>query len=68
MIENAPLPVNREMIEKYKIDFVIHGDDFDKDMIHEQYGAAIEMGIFKTVPYTPGISTTDIINRIKNRH
>jgi len=68
VIENAPLPVNRELIEKYKIDFVIHGDDFDKDMIHEQYGAAIEMGIFKTVPYTPVISTTDIINRIKNRH
>ena len=26
----------------------------------------IEMGIFKKVPSTPGISTTDITNRLKN--
>jgi cytidyltransferase-like protein len=67
VIENAPLPVTKELLKELEIDFVVHGDDFNPDMIHIHYGVPIEMGIFKTVPYTPGISTTDIINRIKNR-
>jgi hypothetical protein len=31
------------------------------------YKVPIEMGIYRSVGYTPGISTTDIIARIKEK-
>jgi cytidyltransferase-like protein len=64
VIPNAPLGVDESLLDKYRIDVVVHGDDFDEDLIYEQYGPAIERGIFCTVPYTEGISTSDIIERI----
>lgn len=67
VIKNAPLGVTKELILENNIDLVIHGDDFNEATIRDQYGIPMDMGIFMTVPYTPGISTTDIINRIKNR-
>lgn len=67
VIEGAPLFVTEPWLKEHKIDVVAHGDDFNPETIHYWYGEAIDMGIFKTVPYTKGISTTDIINRIKER-
>jgi len=66
---DAPIGVTKELIEDNKIDLVIHGDDFqNEEIILEHYGVPVSMGIFKTVPYTAGISTTDIIERIKSRN
>ena len=67
VLPNAPLVITDEWIKKHKIDVVVHGDDFDKEKIRKYYAAAIDKGIFKTVPYTKGISTTEILNRIKQR-
>ena len=66
VISDAPLSVEREWIERHDIDLVMHGDDFSSDMMELCYKVPIEMGIFRTVAYTPGISTTEIINRCKN--
>lgn len=63
-----PLRLTEKMIRELKIDYVVHGDDFNQDLLEDQYGAALKAGIFRTVPYTPGISTTDIIHRIVDRH
>lgn len=63
-----PLRLTEEMIRELKIDYVVHGDDFNKDLLEDQYGAALKAGIFRTVPYTAGISTTEIIRRIVSRH
>ena len=63
-----PLRLTEQMIHDLQIDFVVHGDDFNKDLLEDQYGAALRAGIFRTVPYTPGISTTTIIQRIVERH
>ena len=63
-----------------KIDVVCHGDDFDANKIKLYYAAPMEMGIFRTIPYarvvlrslthrcryTQGISTTEILRRIKS--
>lgn len=65
VIKNAPLIVTEEIITKYKIDLVVHGDDFDKAKLEKYYSVPIKMGIFKTVPYTPSISTTEILERVK---
>lgn len=63
-----PLRLTDEIIRELKIDLVVHGDDFNKDLLEDQYGAALRAGIFRTVPYTPGISTSTIIRRIVDRY
>ncbi|MBS0653718.1 MAG: adenylyltransferase/cytidyltransferase family protein, partial [Verrucomicrobia bacterium] len=68
VIVAPPLRLTKEWIEEHEIDLVVHGDDFNPDMLMDQYGVSIEMGIFKAVPYTRGISTTNIINRIVERY
>ncbi|MCH8938350.1 MAG: adenylyltransferase/cytidyltransferase family protein [Gemmatimonadetes bacterium] len=65
VIPDAPLVVDRAWIELHRIDFVVHADDLDEDELDRLYRAPREMGIFRTVPYTHGISTTEIIERIK---
>ncbi|MCB1110202.1 MAG: adenylyltransferase/cytidyltransferase family protein [Chlamydiia bacterium] len=67
VIVNVPIGITEEWIKKYDIDLVIHGDDFSEVNKNIHYGVPIRMGIFKTVPYTQGISTTDIIKRVISR-
>ena len=64
---HAPLRIDAEWIAKYDIHLVVHGDDFSQEQMKYYYGVPIEMGIFRIVPYTPGISTSEIIRRIKER-
>ena len=64
---NAPLIVDDAWIAKYDIDLVVHGDDFTQEQLDYYYGVPLQMGIFRTVPYTSGISTSEIIRRIKER-
>ncbi|HEV7737176.1 MAG TPA: adenylyltransferase/cytidyltransferase family protein [Chlamydiales bacterium] len=68
IIVAPPLRLTEEMVKEHKIDFVVHGDDFNKDLLEDQYGVALKLGIFRTVPYTKGISTSDIIDRIVSRY
>ena len=69
VIVGAPLYASKEYLQNLKIDVVVHGDDFDPldPLTQSQYGSAIKMGIFKQIPYTDGISTTEIIERIIKR-
>ena len=64
VLPNAPLIIDRAWIEKHDIDLVVHGDDFSQEQLDYFYGVPIRMGIFRTVRYTPGISTSEIIRRI----
>ncbi len=63
-----PLRLTEEWIHEHRIDLVVHGDDFNQDLLMDQYGTSIEMGIFRSVPYCKGISTTNIIQRIIDRY
>ena len=63
VVGDAPWIMDHAWIEKHKIDLVVHGDDYAQDRIERIYNVPISMGIFRTVPYTPGISTTEIIRR-----
>ena len=67
VIVAPPLRLTEEWIQEHEIDLVVHGDDFNAETLMDQYGAAIRLGIFRTVPYTKGISTTDIIQRVVDR-
>lgn len=68
VIPGAPLEITEEWIKQHQIDLVVHGDDLNPETVHQWYKVPIEQGIFKTVPYTKGISTTEIIERIINRY
>ena len=65
VVPNAPLEIDRTFIEKHNIDLVVHGDDFSSDLEKLCYKIPMQMGIYQTVGYTEGISTTDLINRVK---
>lgn len=52
------------IIETYKIDFVVHGDDPCIVNGKDVYEAAKAAGKFRSIPRTHGISSTDIIGRM----
>jgi ethanolamine-phosphate cytidylyltransferase len=68
VIPDCPYVMNAEyvhwVIQEYKIDFVVHGDDPCIVDGKDVYAAAKEAGKFRTIPRTSGISTTDIIGRM----
>ncbi len=66
VLPNAPWVTDRDWIAKHNINLVVHGSDYSQEDLNKTYAAAIEMGILRTVTYTPGISTTDIIQRCKD--
>ena len=66
VIPDAPLIVDQEWITAHRIALVVHGDDFSDEMKRICYKTPIDLGIFRLVSYTPGVSTTEIIKRIKN--
>lgn len=67
VLPDAPLEVPAEWLDRHRIDLVVHGDDFDATSLRRCYQAAIDRGILRIVPYTPGISTTDLIARVARR-
>jgi len=60
------LTIDQKWISVHNIDLVVHGDDFSDEMKKMCYKTPIDLGIFRLVSYTPGVSTTEIIKRIKN--
>ena len=64
VIEDAPLVLTKKYIDENNIDIVVHGDD-KSPHFEEQHKVPLEMGIMKYLKYTDGISTTDLIERIK---
>ena len=67
VLPNAPFVVTRAWIEEHNIHLVVHGDDFSREQLEYFYKVPVEMGIFRTVRYTDGISTSEIISRIIQR-
>ena len=65
VVSDAPLVIERAWIEQHNIDLILHGDDVSREMEERWYKIPIEMGIYRSVGYTPEISTTKIIARIR---
>jgi cytidyltransferase-like protein len=64
VVPDCPCPVTEEFIRKYKIDLVVHGDDYSEEDIEKWYSVPKKLNMLRIVPYTKGISTTEIIDRI----
>jgi cytidyltransferase-like protein len=67
VIADAPLAVTEEWIKQHRIDLVVHGDDIDDRQTDAMYAVPARMGILRTVPYTAGISTSEILRRLEQR-
>jgi ethanolamine-phosphate cytidylyltransferase/choline-phosphate cytidylyltransferase len=67
VIPNAPWLFDPTWIEKYDLSLVVHGDDYTDEKQRQIYRIPIERGIFRTVPYTKGISTTQIIHQRREK-
>ena len=65
VLPDAPWATDRDWIEKHNIQVVVHGNDYSPEGFNNMLSVPIEMGILRLVPYTPGISTTEIIQRCK---
>ena len=65
VLPHAPWIVDRAWIEKYNIHLVVHGDDYAQETLEHIFQVPFEMGIFRVIPYTGGISSTEIIRRCK---
>lgn len=57
--------VPQEFLEKHKIDLCVHGTD---NKCEKLYAWAHEQHMMRFLPYTDGISTSDIVKRIIDRH
>jgi len=68
VIPDAPLVITEEYLKKHNINLVIHGhSEEENEKYNFMYKVPYELGIFKRVSYTEGISTTEIIQRLKTR-
>ena len=70
VIVNSPLTIDKKFIKENKIDLVAHAFSNNKDLEKQEsyFKVAKELGIFRRVKYNKGISTTQIINKIKNNY
>ncbi|EJS43723.1 muq1p [Saccharomyces arboricola H-6] len=65
VVEAAPYVTDPDWMDRYQCQYVVHGDDITLDASGEDcYKLVKEMGRFKVVKRTQGVSTTEIIHRI----
>ncbi len=66
----API-VDEAFIRKHRIHVMVHGEEYLPENIKpggmDYYKIPREMGIVKTIPRTPGISSTDLMRRMLDR-
>lgn len=65
VIKNAPMPITPDFLSEHNISAVIHANDISAESRDYWYKIPIAWGIYHEIEYSSGISTTDIINRIK---
>lgn len=67
IIRGAPLNPPKDFLVSNEFDLVIHAHPEEEDEKYRQFfDAANDLGIFKRIDYNSGISTSELINRIKN--
>lgn len=68
VIEKCPLIVTPEFIKKNNISMVVHGFSNEQDWIKQQSFYENIIDNFSKIEYYDKISTTEIINKIKNEY
>mmetsp|Transcript_28184 Transcript_28184/g.77442 ORF Transcript_28184/g.77442 Transcript_28184/m.77442 type:complete len:473 (-) Transcript_28184:31-1449(-) len=68
VVPGCPYIMNKDyldyVIEKYRIDYVVHGDDPCIVNGVDVYAESKRRGKYRSIPRTEGVSTTDIVGRM----
>eukprot|EP01062_Namystynia_karyoxenos_P056291 TRINITY_DN47255_c0_g1_i1.p1 TRINITY_DN47255_c0_g1~~TRINITY_DN47255_c0_g1_i1.p1 ORF type:complete len:588 (+),score=183.33 TRINITY_DN47255_c0_g1_i1:140-1765(+) len=69
VVPEAPYVMNKEYIEqvvfgKYRCDYIVHGDDPCIVDGKDVFQVARDLGRYREIPRTEGVSTTDIVGRM----
>jgi cytidyltransferase-like protein len=68
VVPNVPYIMSDEyvrwVIQAYRIDYVVHGDDPCIVDGRDVYESAVRLGKYRTIPRTEGVSTTEIVGRM----
>ncbi len=67
VIADAPDRLTEAFLDAHDIALVVHGDDLDAAGATEVYGPAVSTGRLRLVPRTEGVSTTELIARVRAR-
>ncbi len=67
VIPDAPLRLTQAFLDEHDVALVVHGDDLDAEGAADVYGPAADAGLLRLVPRTDGVSTTDLIERVRRR-
>jgi len=63
VVFHSPFVLTEEFVDRMNIHMVTHGNDHSDDSVKKYYQVALDREIYRTVPYTNGVSTTDLIAR-----
>jgi cytidyltransferase-like protein len=63
----APYRVTLDFLDERDIALVVHGDDIPPESVEEVYGPVAAAGRLRLVRYTAGVSTTELIARVRRR-
>ena len=65
---DCPYVMNEEylnsMIKKHNLDYIVYGDDPCIVDGKDVYQTAVDKGMYRTIPRTEGVSTTEIVGRM----
>jgi cytidyltransferase-like protein len=67
VLPSAPYAVTAAFLDQYDIGLVVHGDDVSPEAIEEAYGEIAAAGKLRLIERTGGISTTELIRRVRER-
>lgn len=67
VVADAPFVVDEGFLDEHAITTVVHGDDLSLDGAASIYGPAVERGALVLVQRSPGLSTTQVIQRVLER-
>src|SRR4051812_30711497 len=65
IVENAPYVTHLDTLDKYNINFCVHGEDITTDEFgNDSYAAVKSAGRYETIKRSEGVSTTEIVGRM----
>jgi cytidyltransferase-like protein len=67
VVPDAPDRVTLDFLESHDIAVVVHGDDVSSEAVDAVYGEVAAAGRLRLVSYTAGVSTTELIARVRQR-
>jgi cytidyltransferase-like protein len=67
VVAPSPLFCTVDFLDSISATFACHGDDFTPESLRYYYGDLISSGRLRTVHYTAGISSRDVIERVADR-